>query len=60
MSDRDLPGTLPSRREVLRRVGAGFGSMALAALLADERPRPRRRQTPCRPARPISRAGPGG
>ena len=27
---------LPSRREVLRRAGAGFGSLALAALLADE------------------------
>ncbi len=36
MIDRDLPGTLPSRRQVLRRAGAGFGSMALAALLADE------------------------
>ncbi len=36
MSDRDLPGTRPSRREVLRRAGAGFGSMAMAALLADE------------------------
>src|SRR5580698_4849310 len=35
MIDRDLPGRLPSRREVLRRAGAGFGSMALAALLAD-------------------------
>ncbi len=36
MSDHDLPGVLPSRREVLRRAGAGFGSVALAALLADE------------------------
>jgi Protein of unknown function (DUF1501) len=36
MIDRDLPGTSPNRREVLRRAGAGFGSMALAALLADE------------------------
>jgi Protein of unknown function (DUF1501) len=36
MSDRDLPGTRPTRREVLRRVGAGFGSMAMAALLAEE------------------------
>jgi hypothetical protein len=36
MIDHDLPGALPSRREVLRRAGAGFGSMALAALLADE------------------------
>ena len=36
MIDRDLPGTLPNRREVLRRAGAGFGSLALAALLADD------------------------
>ncbi len=36
MIDRDLPGTLPSRRQVLRRAGAGFGSMALAALLSEE------------------------
>jgi Protein of unknown function (DUF1501) len=36
MIDRDLPRTLPNRREMLRRAGAGFGSMALAALLADE------------------------
>ncbi len=27
---------LPSRRELLRRAGAGFGSLALAALLAEE------------------------
>ena len=36
MIDGDLPEHLPSRREVLRRAGAGFGSLALAALLADE------------------------
>ncbi len=36
MIDRDLAGTLPNRREMLRRAGAGFGSMALAALLAEE------------------------
>ena len=36
MIDRDLPGTLPSRRQVLRRAGTGFGSMALAALLSEE------------------------
>jgi hypothetical protein len=36
MIDRDLPRTLRSRRQVLRRAGAGFGSLALAALLADE------------------------
>ncbi|MFI5454566.1 MAG: DUF1501 domain-containing protein [Isosphaerales bacterium] len=36
MTDRDFPGTLPTRRQVLRQAGAGFGSLALAALLADE------------------------
>ncbi len=30
------PGNLTSRRELLRRSGAGFGSLALAALLAQE------------------------
>jgi hypothetical protein len=30
------PPALPSRRDMLRRAGAGFGSLALAALLADE------------------------
>jgi hypothetical protein len=36
MVDRDLPGASPNRREMLRRAGAGFGSMALAALLTEE------------------------
>jgi hypothetical protein len=36
MIECDLPGTLPSRRQVLRGAGAGFGSLALAAILADE------------------------
>jgi hypothetical protein len=36
MSDRNYPTILPSRREMLRRAGTGFGSLALAALLADE------------------------
>jgi hypothetical protein len=36
MGDNNLRGALPSRRQVLRRAGAGFGSLALAALLADE------------------------
>jgi len=36
VTDRDFPQTLPTRRQVLRRAGAGFGSLALAALLADE------------------------
>jgi Protein of unknown function (DUF1501) len=36
MVDSDLSNILPSRRDVLRRAGAGFGSLALAALLADE------------------------
>ncbi|MGP0062197.1 MAG: DUF1501 domain-containing protein [Isosphaeraceae bacterium] len=48
MIDRDFPGRLPSRREVLRRAGAGFGSMALAALLADES------STAATPANPLS------
>jgi hypothetical protein len=36
MVDSNLSNILPSRRDVLRRAGAGFGSLALAALLADE------------------------
>ncbi len=34
MSDGNFP--LPNRRQLLRRAGAGFGSVALAALLADQ------------------------
>ena len=34
--DGNIDGTLPNRRELLRRAGAGFGSLALAALLADD------------------------
>jgi hypothetical protein len=36
MSEVNRAAALPSRRELLRRAGAGFGSLALAALLADE------------------------
>jgi hypothetical protein len=36
MTDRTDSPLLSSRRDVLRRAGAGFGSLALAALLADE------------------------
>src|SRR6478735_4136312 len=36
MNDRDGDPSLPNRREMLRRAGAGFGSLALSALLADE------------------------
>jgi hypothetical protein len=36
MSDSNLPAVLLNRRQMLRRAGAGFGSLALAALLADE------------------------
>src|SRR4051812_17630526 len=36
MNDIHLPPVLPSRRQILQRAGAGFGSLALAALLADE------------------------
>ena len=33
---RDCDEMMPSRREVLRRAGGGFGALALSALLADE------------------------
>src|SRR5690349_1498138 len=36
MSDSNRPAERPSRRDLLRRAGAGFGSLALTALLADE------------------------
>src|SRR5438874_11709779 len=36
MADGNLQPAQPNRREMLRRAGGGFGSMALAALLADE------------------------
>ncbi len=36
MNDGKFPGSLPSRRQVLRQAGAGFGSLALAALLVDQ------------------------
>ena len=36
MNNRNDETSQPNRREMLRLVGAGFGSLALAALLADE------------------------
>jgi hypothetical protein len=33
---RESDGMMPSRREILRRAGGGFGALALSALLADE------------------------
>jgi len=36
MSASNFSAERPSRRELLRRAGAGFGSLALTALLADE------------------------
>jgi hypothetical protein len=36
MKEGNFPPAFPSRRQLLRRAGAGFGSLALAALLADE------------------------
>ena len=47
---------LPSRREVLRRAGAGFGSLALAALLADESAAAGPRADPLAPRVPHSPA----
>ncbi len=43
---------LTSRREVLRRAGAGFGSLALAALLADEPALANRSDQPLAPRAP--------
>jgi hypothetical protein len=36
MNDLELPAGTPSRRQMLRQLGAGFGSLAFAAMLADE------------------------
>src|SRR5260370_17815756 len=36
MRECNFPEALPNRRQVLRRAGAGFGSLALAALLANK------------------------
>jgi hypothetical protein len=36
MSEGNVSVHLPNRRQMLRRTGAGFGSLALAALLADK------------------------
>jgi Protein of unknown function (DUF1501) len=36
MTDRNFRAALPTRRQLLQRTGAGFGSLALTALLADE------------------------
>jgi Protein of unknown function (DUF1501) len=36
MDDGKYPAVQPSRRDLLRRAGAGFGSLALTALLADK------------------------
>ena len=69
MIEGDFSRALPSRREVLRRAGAGFGSLALAGLLADEatagRPTadplaPRTPHFPARAERVIFLFMPGG
>src|SRR4051794_3971659 len=36
MNDSTFPTAYPSRRDILRRTGSGFGALALAALLHDE------------------------
>jgi hypothetical protein len=38
MTDEHFLPALPSRRQMLRRMGTGFGALALAALLADDAP----------------------
>ena len=60
---RNDPGASLSRREVLRRSGGGFGSVALAALLADQAlpaDQPTRCAAPADPLCPRrALAGPG-
>ncbi len=65
----DILRTRTSRREILRRAGAGFGSVALAALLADQAAAappqanalaPRAPQLPARARRVIFLFMPGG
>ena len=60
---------MPSRREVLRRAGGGFGSLALTALLADQAagagardrcPAARKLDLPARARRVIFLFMPGG
>ena len=58
--DGNCDNDLPSRREMLRRAGGGFGSLALAALLADEAAAARRPPIRSRPGRRSCRPGPGG
>jgi hypothetical protein len=69
MIDGNRDGALRSRREVLRRAGAGFGSLALAALLADDTDAgglptdslaPKSPQLPARARRVIFLFMPGG
>jgi hypothetical protein len=69
MSERIVPPVLPNRRQVLRQAGAGFGALALAALLADEAPAaaepanplaPRPPHFPARARRVIFLFMPGG
>src|SRR5262245_32079300 len=55
MSNRQDETSRPNRREVLRRAGAGFGSLALAALLADEA-RPAAPANPLAPRKPHFKA----
>ena len=69
MKTKSTHSPLPSRREVLRRAGGGFGSLALAALLADAGGRrsppadplaPRPPHSPARARRVIFLFMPGG
>jgi len=56
MMDGDGFTTLPTRRDVLRRAGAGLGSVALAAILADEAAAARPPADPLSPRAPHSPA----
>jgi hypothetical protein len=52
MNERTFPPVLPSRRQMLRQTGAGFGSLALAALLAEEAPAAEASANPLAPRPP--------
>src|SRR4051794_22007755 len=55
MNDGSFPTRAPNRRQLLRSAGAGFGSLALTALLADEA-RPAPATNPLAPREPHFRA----
>jgi hypothetical protein len=56
MTDGNFQAARPNRRELLRRAGAGFGALALAALMADETRAAPPAANPLTPRQPHFRA----